>query len=153
MRLLGRRYPWQPNSRKVTQTRFASTGWPLHLSCGGNKLDTCPLNNLNFIIHATACNPFVWRAAGSIIRCRVSNTARPLYWISLQPIFHLLGEKRKTHCLIPPYPAPAIATSHHAFLLSHDRKNDRLVRHPGHIQRGRWIFNVRKANLPRWGLE
>lgn len=86
----------------IPSASAAFTGWQTHLSCGGNKLDTCPLNHLDFIIHATACNPFVWRAAGCIIPCRVSTTPQLLYCITLQPVFHLLGgKKEKGHCLIP----------------------------------------------------
>lgn len=104
----GRRARWlddtlHGSTRETTLVAFA--GWQMHLSCGGNKLDTCPLNHLNFIIHATACNPFVWRAAGCIMPRRVSNTPRLLYCVTLQPIFHLLGGGgEKGHCSHPALP-------------------------------------------------
>ena len=60
-----------------------------------NKCGACQQNNVNFIIHVTPCNPFVFM--GSREYNQISGSTMTLNYISLQSIFHLLGE---TYCLI-----------------------------------------------------
>lgn len=82
-----------------------------------NKLDACQQNNLDFIIHVTTCNPFVFTGCGEYNQISGS-TVTLNYTISLQPIFHLLG---KTYCLIllntPPTTSPPFFLSHYKMIL------------------------------------
>lgn len=92
-----------------------------------NKLDTCQQNNLNFIIHVTACNPFVFLLCGKYNQISGSTVTLNYSVYPCQPIFHLLG---KSHCLIPlsgPHLPPPL-------LLSLTLQNDPLLHYPGHIQ-------------------
>lgn len=105
-----------------------------------NKLDTCQQNNLNFIIHVTACNPFVFLLCGKYNQISGSTVTLNYSVYPCQPIFHLLG---KSHCLIPlsgphlPPPPPSFShiTKWSSFAL------------PWSYSTGQWIFNVRKADL------
>lgn len=78
----------------------------LHKSGTTNQL--CSVSKIKcFIIHVTACNPFVF--VGSVERDQISGPTMALNYISMQPIFPLLGN---TYCLVPLNTPPSQTHTH-----------------------------------------